>query len=260
MDQKLVVFGLDGATYTILNPLMNENRIPFIKKVCEEGVKAISKSVYPPVTAPNWFALATGLNPGQTGAHDFFWYQEDYKAKPVTSYKIKGKCFWDTMGEQGLKSIIFNYPLLYPAYKINGETVCGIGGIKDRRLTYPESLLGELDKQTGGYEIQISYMDKKYEDNPERFFKDLRKHWEKKKEAIRHQFKKEWNLFFAVISITDFMQHYSWRYLDEKHNQYTLNENAQEEFKRIWENIDKFLASLVNEESNVLFISDSIKS
>ena len=256
MDKKLVVFGLDGGTYTIINPLMDEGCIPFIKSVCEQGIKAVSRSVFPPVTAPNWFALASGLNPGKTGAYDFFWYREDYKAIPVSSNKIKGRCFWDTMGKKGIKSVLFNYPLLYPAYKINGEMVCGIGGIKDERLTYPKSLLDELNQQTGGYDIQIPYMEQRYEDRPELFFKDLRRLWDKKKKAIRYLYDKQWNLFFAVISITDFIQHYSWKYIDETHPQYVENPDAREQFNAIWGDIDDFLSHLVDESTNVLFISD----
>ena len=64
---KVFVLGLDGATFDILNPLMEEGILPNIKNLCTKGAYGPMRTIMPPVTAPAWLALATGLNPRKTG-------------------------------------------------------------------------------------------------------------------------------------------------------------------------------------------------
>ena len=68
---KLLIVGIDGATFDCLNPLMDEGVIPNIKEMCAQWTSGPLHTIFPPVTAPAWLALATGLNPGKTGVFDY---------------------------------------------------------------------------------------------------------------------------------------------------------------------------------------------
>ena len=68
---KVFVLGLDGATFDQLNPLMNEGYLPNIKSMCEQSAYGPLETVFPPVTAPAWLSMASGLNPGKTGVFDY---------------------------------------------------------------------------------------------------------------------------------------------------------------------------------------------
>ena len=68
---KTLLIGLDGATFTVLNPLLADGKMPFLKQVIERGVKASLFSTPNPLTPPAWTSIATGRSPGNHGIFDF---------------------------------------------------------------------------------------------------------------------------------------------------------------------------------------------
>lgn len=47
-NRKLVVIGLDGGSFSVIDPLIEEGRLPNIKKLMKEGVKGELLSTIPP--------------------------------------------------------------------------------------------------------------------------------------------------------------------------------------------------------------------
>jgi len=68
---KLVIIGIDGGTYSIIDPLIEKGALPNLRRLIKSGVKGILKSTYPPLTAPAWVSFMTGENPGKHGFFDF---------------------------------------------------------------------------------------------------------------------------------------------------------------------------------------------
>ncbi|HEM60884.1 MAG TPA: phosphodiesterase, partial [Chloroflexi bacterium] len=54
MEDKVIVIGLDGATFTILDPLLEKGLLPNLAGLIEEGSRGILSSTLPPMTAPAW--------------------------------------------------------------------------------------------------------------------------------------------------------------------------------------------------------------
>ncbi len=71
MKRKLVIVGIDGGTFKVINPLIAEGKLPHLEKLINSGVKGILKSTYPPITAAAWVSFMTGKNPGKHGYFDF---------------------------------------------------------------------------------------------------------------------------------------------------------------------------------------------
>ena len=69
---KTLLIGLDGATFTVLDPLMERGVMPFLQRLAARGVRAPLRTVMPPLTPPAWTSLMTGKRPGQHGVFDFF--------------------------------------------------------------------------------------------------------------------------------------------------------------------------------------------
>jgi predicted AlkP superfamily phosphohydrolase/phosphomutase len=67
-----LLIGLDGATFTILDPYAQRGVMPFLGELMERGTRASLRSVMPPLTPPAWTSLMTGKHPGQHGVFDFF--------------------------------------------------------------------------------------------------------------------------------------------------------------------------------------------
>ena len=60
MSPRTVLIGLDGATFTILDPLMEQGVMPCLKALIASGARSELSSVIPALTPPAWTSLMTG--------------------------------------------------------------------------------------------------------------------------------------------------------------------------------------------------------
>ena len=139
---KLLIIGLDGATWDVLMPLIEKKTLPTLEKLVKNGTYGVLESVVPfPVTGGAWLSLATGKTPGKTGIIDFLNRKDaTHKLYPTSSSDFKGHSFWDYLSKANKKVGIFNYPMLFPPYKVNGFMVSGLGSSPDDDISYPPSL------------------------------------------------------------------------------------------------------------------------
>jgi predicted AlkP superfamily phosphohydrolase/phosphomutase len=264
-NRKLLAIGLDGATFTILEPLIEAGKLPVLGRLREQGSWGTLESTFPPKTIPAWPVMATGKNPGKLGLFHFL-----NKANPSTvdefvafnSSMIEGETFWDYLGEAGRKVGVVNFPLLYPPYPVNGFMVSGLGASESNEITYPTSLREELDATTGGYEIRVPYADPIYSDNEELLIHDLTRVLNKRTEAVKYVMRnREWDVLFAIFSVTDWAQHYFWKHVDPTHCLYDGEKSPplREAFEGFWTAVDHAVGEIVqqlDDEATVLVISD----
>jgi len=112
---KVVVIGVDGATFEVINPLIEVNRLSNFKKLKEEGVWGNLSSTIPPLSPPAWASFTTGKNPGKHGVFHFFTQPRgDFHCHLINSTFVKGKRFWDYLGEEGKRVGLVDLPLTYP--------------------------------------------------------------------------------------------------------------------------------------------------
>lgn len=259
---KVIMLGLDGATWSVLNPLIAEGRLPTLKKLKAAGVWGTLESTLPPVSGPAWVSLATGKNPGKTGVFDFLNRRnEEYDFTPASSKDFSGQAFWDYLSQEGVKVGILNYPLLYPPYPINGFMVSGLLAPEKGEITYPQSLKADIDRVTEGYKIDVPYYVPKYTHNEKLFIEDIEALIDKRYQAARFLITTQnWDLFMVVFSATDLIQHYLWKDWDQNHPKHPAqSKNYKQEFCRLWSLIDEKIGCLLElpeENVDVLMVSD----
>ncbi|WP_209475318.1 alkaline phosphatase family protein [Thermococcus stetteri] len=56
--RKLLIIGLDGATWDVLMPLIEKKKLPTLEKLVKNGSYGFFKSTFPPVTGGAWLAIA----------------------------------------------------------------------------------------------------------------------------------------------------------------------------------------------------------
>ena len=69
--KKVLMIGLDGATFLLLKPLMNDGIMPFLKEFISQGVQGDLISTSNPLTPPAWTSTITGRSPDVHGIYDF---------------------------------------------------------------------------------------------------------------------------------------------------------------------------------------------
>ena len=80
---KVIVIGLDGATWDVIDPLRDEGRLPNISSLIESGASGILKSEDPTISPALWTTIATGKSRTNHGVLNFFATQQSLQAKRV---------------------------------------------------------------------------------------------------------------------------------------------------------------------------------
>lgn len=139
MARKIVVIGLDGATFRLLDPLIKQGIMPNLGRLRERGTAAVLRSTMPPYTAPAWTTFATGVNPGKHGCYDFLLPTDDLeKFDLCNSSHIRTATLYELLAEAGKKSILINLPNSFPP-KLATPTITDMLTVGDN-CVFPESL------------------------------------------------------------------------------------------------------------------------
>src|SRR3989344_286732 len=114
-SNKVVVIGLDGATWDLLKPWADKGWLPNIKRLMKKGAWGNLMSTIPPITGPAWDTIATGKNPGSHGCYNFVVPTDSLLSiEPIDTTKIKGKTFYEFLENDGKKCILINMPCSFP--------------------------------------------------------------------------------------------------------------------------------------------------
>jgi len=252
---KAIVIGLDGATWDILDSMIKSEHLPNLKLLIKKGTRGKLESTVPPVTGCAWLSLATSLNPGKTGVIDFLNTDNKLNLKPVSSSDFRARSFWDLLSKAGKECVVLDYPMLHPAYPINGAIISTWIG---RLNTFPKRLEKEIRKIVGDYDIFVGYNEEKYNDI-DLFLHHLNDALEKKIKVTRYLLDNvNWDLFINVISFTDWIQHRMWHYVDENHPWYDESESSKilPRFIQFWKKIDSLLGEMIPYADYLFIVSD----
>jgi predicted AlkP superfamily phosphohydrolase/phosphomutase len=164
--RKTLLIGLDGATFTVLQPLMERGVMPFLASLVERGVSAPLRTVMPPLTPPAWTSLMTGKRPGQHGVFDFFQKEapDNEYFHFASSQDVRSATIWSVASDDGKKVISLNFPLMFPPPAVNGYVVPG-GWMPWRQLRlgcHPPGLFDRL-KTLPSFEPRELALDMKLE-------------------------------------------------------------------------------------------------
>ncbi|MCP5065679.1 MAG: hypothetical protein GY946_03860 [bacterium] len=69
---RVVLIGLDGASWSVIDPLVEAGRLPNLMGLLERGVHAELETVEPVISPVVWTSVATGQPPDVHGIGDFF--------------------------------------------------------------------------------------------------------------------------------------------------------------------------------------------
>lgn len=123
---RLMIIELDGATWTVMKPLLDKGELPNLKKLIDRGSSGILMSDPPTISPKIWTTIFTGKAPEKHGI-EFF---------GASSKMLRSKRIWDILGERGLKVGTFGTLVTWPPYPVNGfmiPSICALG-----TETYPD--------------------------------------------------------------------------------------------------------------------------
>ena len=143
---KLVVIGLDGATFRVLRPIVDSGVMPTLARFLREGASGTLLSTHPPVTCPAWPTMFTGVNPGKHSVYSFsFRDPKSNRVRSTTSGDVVVRKIWNIIGDAGNSIGVLNVPITFPAENVNGVMLTGyVSPEKSPYITWPMSFSQEL--------------------------------------------------------------------------------------------------------------------
>ncbi len=227
MTPRTFLIGLDGATFTVLDPLMARGVMPFLRDFVAQGVRAPLRSIIPALTPPAWTSLMTGKRPGQHGVFDFF--QKDAADSAyqrfASSHDVRSATIWSLLSEQGQRVTALNFPLMFPPPAVNGSIVPG-GWMPWRQLRlgcHPQGLFDRLKAlpsfNARELALDMAQEEKALEGCAIEEYADwitLHTHREQRWFEVLHYLTQEEpaDLTAVLFDGVDKIQHLCWRFLD----------------------------------------------
>lgn len=124
---RLLVLGLDGATWTVLDPMRRRGFMPNLDALLAGSAYGTLRSTVPPVTTAAWTTMMTGCNPPRHGVFDHRYYDAASGRMRVNhSGRIRVPTLWHELHRAGRTAICLNLPGLYPPLSQRGVVVSGM--------------------------------------------------------------------------------------------------------------------------------------
>ena len=221
---KVLLIGIDGGTWKILNPAIEQGYMPCLKEMVETGASGVLVSTIPAITPAAWGTFQTGVNPGANGVFDFsYWDKKQKRHRYVNSNSLQ-ETIWQSASNAGKRVGVLNVPMTYPPYEVKGYMVTGILTPSiDSEFTYPAEIKEQLLSAVPGYHIfnlgntKKEFMYTKFESLVERIISILDSRTKAAEFVIN---KGPLDLFMVHFQANDILQHMLWGYLDEDHPLY----------------------------------------
>ncbi|MGQ9681293.1 MAG: alkaline phosphatase family protein [Anaerolineae bacterium] len=259
---RVLVIGLDGATFSTLDPMMSAGRMPTLSGLVAAGVRAPLRSVFPPLTAPAWAPFMTGRNPGKHGIYEFLHRPSNGNSGvPVNASLLGAETLWSILSRQGRTIAVANVPLTYPLQAVNGLMLGDfLAPAGAPNLSYPEWLLPELEARYGQY--PLSHRQVYHRRNVSAVLREIEAiqdhHTKVALDVIGRQ---RWDFAMVHFAGIDRLQHELWHLLDPSHPAHRPSESAayRERALSFFSRVDASVAALMRamgDDAIVIVMSD----
>ena len=256
MSAPLLILGLDGATFDVIDPMIDAGELPTFARLARDGARGVLRSSPVPVSPCAWTCITTGKNPGRHGVFDFCRRPEGtYRIDVVSERTVRSKRLWDLVGEAGRRSVVFNVPVTWPARAVEGAMLSGLlTPTPEDRFAEPPDIARRLLERVPDYKVSTDVVfDPRH---PEIYRDDIRRVQQAHETAAAWLHEEHGaDLEFYVFMALDHMQHKLWR---RPGDSVGGDASAGEDVRAMYREMDAFLARTLSRYDgvNVMILSD----
>jgi predicted AlkP superfamily phosphohydrolase/phosphomutase len=252
---KVFVLGLDGATWDLLEPLLDLGLLPNLARLRKQGVWGNLQSVFPPLSPVAWTAVMTGKNSGKHGIFEFLEYQHNPLGGRVNSSRaIQAELLWEIAGRYGKRSVVGGIPLSYPARPTERFPGFFLGdflspaGAPD--FSSDPKIFAELQRAVGPYRPWSTAIHDGGQEAA--VLADLTTFLEHHLKAIRFLMERcDWDLFLFDLMATDRLQHELWHVWDLTHRVVQGRQNELSALRpkliAFWQLLDREIGAITDQ-------------
>jgi predicted AlkP superfamily phosphohydrolase/phosphomutase len=270
----ILVLGLDGACFEILEPLFAAGRLPNLAAWRAKGVSAPLRSTVPPMSFPAWSTFLTGLAPGRHGLFDFTQKaQNAYRLAFANASDRRGAAFYSRVTQAGGRCLVLGVPGTFPPEPVDGLLVAGFDapvsiGTNPRSASDPDVyrriaervgpwMTADLDERasaTDWHERAIAHLHRRIDRKCDFALEALRQ-----LRAVRAGVRPE--LMLVVFSESDTVAHHYWRDHDPDSPRHDATTSAarRDAIAAVYEHLDQVCGQLrraYGEDALCIVVSD----
>jgi predicted AlkP superfamily phosphohydrolase/phosphomutase len=261
---KVLILGLDGATWSVLEAWTLVGRMPHLASLMSRGAWGPLRSTVPPLTLPAWSSFSTGKNPG---AHGIFAFRrlvtDGYDRGGLANARdLRSATVWDVAGRAGKRVGVVSLPPSYPLRPVNGYVVGCLLTPPGEPFTEPPEIAAEL----GDYEIDLPAPrglrrdDTDYLERGLPYLEGLRRQTEQRTSAtLRLMSRHPTDLLCVVFYAPDRMQHYFWDDVNDVPGDGDTQHRVRAAVEDVFTAVDAAIGDLVEAvgpEATVILVSD----
>ncbi|HNW39998.1 MAG TPA: alkaline phosphatase family protein [Candidatus Omnitrophota bacterium] len=118
-SQKVLFIGIDGASWDVVNPLIESGELPNFKKLIEHGVagQTATESFW---SQEIWVSMLTGKSAEEHGMRGFVNVIDGRLVLMCSSQQRKVPALWNLLSDHGVKSAFIAFLGSWPIEKIDG--------------------------------------------------------------------------------------------------------------------------------------------
>ncbi|MHA1255913.1 MAG: alkaline phosphatase family protein [Promethearchaeota archaeon] len=165
--KKLLLIGVDQAIPYLLNKFREDDLLPNINKLLENGVYTEAYSCSPCDTPTNWTTIATGATTAIHGATSFYLHNPGepfeqtflLRSRTQLSRNCNAEYLWDVADKNGFTPYVINYPSGWPTNFRKGAMSVLIWPIPEslpRVLSYPRLFKFSQDSKDSSLAISMA--------------------------------------------------------------------------------------------------------
>jgi hypothetical protein len=161
---QVLIVGIDGASFRVLDPLLERGELPHLERLIERGSRAVLRSEKPMKSPALWTTMVTGRHRADHGIDGFVARSATSAPSPaggsgvthlVSVHDRRTAALWNMLSTFGRSSGIVGWWVTWPAEAVDGYIVSDRmarsrwsewtgGGVVEHRASPPE-LEGELE-------------------------------------------------------------------------------------------------------------------
>jgi predicted AlkP superfamily phosphohydrolase/phosphomutase len=120
---RVLLIGVDAATWDVMRPLMAEGRLPTFTALVRQGWSATLESIDPTISPALWTTIATGHRPAAHGITGFLAPGPDGSEIPVTSNLRRREALWSIATQHARTVNAVGWYVTWPVEAVNGVMV-----------------------------------------------------------------------------------------------------------------------------------------
>lgn len=113
--RRALVIALDGLDWSVVRPLAEQGRLPYLSRLAAEGSTSTMR-VPPPLRSPAiWTTVATGVPPTEHGIDDF-----SVDGRRVSSADRRAEAAWESVSAASMTVAVVGWLATWPAEAVRG--------------------------------------------------------------------------------------------------------------------------------------------